>query len=74
MMTAVEQTAQQQFISGGSITVNLLNLCSKLISTASAVLENPPQKVCHTHSCRAVGAGRITKNYIFEEILKKRLK
>lgn len=28
MMTAVQLTAQQQFISGDTIVVNLLNLCS----------------------------------------------
>lgn len=56
MMTAVQLTAQQQFISGDTIMVNLLNLCSKLISAASAVLGNPLQKgVTHRcmESCRA---------------------
>lgn len=58
MMPAVELTAQQQFISGDTIMVNLLNLCSKLISTASAVLGNPLQKGVTQGGCRAVKEGR----------------
>lgn len=39
--TAVELTALLEFILGDTIIGNLLNLCSELISTAGAKLENP---------------------------------
>lgn len=46
MMMAVEQSAQQQVISGDTFVVNLLNLCTALISAASASVGDPPGKRC----------------------------
>lgn len=67
IMTAVELTAQQQFISGDTIKVNLLNLCSKLISTTSTVLENPPQKGV-SHSIAVIAGRRTVVMNLYEQI------